>query len=164
MARIHGLTNATAPVRNRLTSSAIIRIPACSRSRVGAAQEYADVWTAQAMNRKVASPITMAGRSQLGHARTRLVAAFSTLRDPRPVDVLIAPLDDADEEIVEQALLVLGQLRAARAHWSIARFLTHDDHQLWRVARRCGSGLTGHGSVEIGSRTRWLPPSTLACE
>jgi hypothetical protein len=76
------------------------------------------------MNRKAASPITMAGRSQLGRARQRLVAAFSTRCDPRAVDVLIALLGDADEEIVEQGLLALGQLRAARAHWSIACSVT----------------------------------------
>jgi hypothetical protein len=29
-------------------------------------------------------------RSQLGRARTRLVAAFRTLRDPRAIDVQIA--------------------------------------------------------------------------
>src|SRR5919202_4582508 len=124
MARIRGCTNATAPARNHLTSSAIVRNPACSRSRVGAAKEHPDAWTAQAMNRKAVSSITMAGRSQLGRARTRLVAAFSTLRDPRAVDVPIALLGDADEEIVEQRLLVLGQLRAARARWSIACLVT----------------------------------------
>jgi hypothetical protein len=37
--------------------------------------------------------------------------------------VLIALPGDADEEIVEQAPLALGQLRASRARWSIARFL-----------------------------------------
>ena len=124
MARIRGCTNATAPARNRLTSSAIVRNPACSRSRVGAAKEHPDVWTAQAMKRKAASSITMAGRSQLGRARTGLVAAFSTLRDPRAVDVLIALLSDADEEIVEQGLPALSPLRAARARWSIACLIT----------------------------------------
>jgi hypothetical protein len=47
--------------------------------------------------------------------------------------MLIALLGDADGESVEQALLALGQLRAAWARWSIARFLTPDNPQLWRA-------------------------------
>jgi hypothetical protein len=71
-----------------------------------------------------------------GRARQRLVAAFDTRRDPRAVAGLIALLGDAAEEIVEQALLALGRLKAARARWYSTGFLTQDDPPLWRAAQR----------------------------
>ena len=69
-----------------------------------------------------------------GAARTMLTLALGNTKNPRAVDVLLELLQD--DEVVEQALTVLGNLRAQQAKPHIQRLLDHPQPGVRRVAKQ----------------------------
>ena len=68
-----------------------------------------------------------------GRSRERLAVALGKMKDPRAVDVLTRLLSDAD--VVEQAVIALGKLRASRARPQVAALLKHDKASIRRAAK-----------------------------